>query len=56
MTPDAKAKLENLCNNDARKSYAPPFLKQFGPVSALTQAGTAGRPEMMAGVNMNWMA
>ena len=29
-----------------RVAYAPPALKEFGPVGALTQSGTAGPNEM----------
>jgi hypothetical protein len=30
----------------ARDVYVPPKLKEFGPVGALTQSGTAGASEM----------
>ena len=37
-----------------RKPYSPPALKQFGPVGALTQAGTVSTTETMGmGQGMN---
>lgn len=34
--------------DQARRNYAPPSLKVFGPIGALTQAGTSGMAENMA--------
>ena len=34
--------------DQARREYAPPSLTVFGPIGALTQAGTAGMAENMA--------
>ncbi len=44
------AKIEHKNENSVersvdRKKYAPPKLREFGPVGALTQAGTAGKDE-----------
>lgn len=37
-----------------RKPYSPPVLQQFGPVGALTQAGTVSTTEPnMMGLGMN---
>ena len=38
---------------DARDAYAPPKLKVFGPVGALTQGGSVGAVEM--GMSMSSM-
>jgi hypothetical protein len=40
----------------AAKPYAPPVLKEFGPVGALTQAGTGNAIEMAMGNNSRKMA
>ena len=56
MADDIRATDMKLEHSDERKAYAPPVLRQFGPVSALTQAGTAGTLELMANMNQNRMA
>jgi hypothetical protein len=39
-----------------RRTYSPPKLREFGPVGALTQAGTGAATEMVMGNNSMKMA
>ena len=45
MTKITRAAIEQNAQSASRKEYAPPRLKDFGAVGALTQGGTAGMVE-----------
>ena len=45
MTKITRAAIEQNAQSASRKEYAPPRLKDFGSVGALTQSGTAGVSE-----------
>lgn len=52
MTTEELAAQRELGQTCARASYTSPVLKEFGPVAALTQAGT-GQNREGNGQNMN---
>ena len=57
MTKIKLAALQQELQSAGREKYAPPRLKDFGSVGALTQSGTAGKLEQMSGQgSMNQMA
>jgi hypothetical protein len=47
--------MDNKKITQQRESYSPPKLKEFGPVGALTQAGSAGGSEAV-NMGMQFMA
>ena len=46
MNRESQKRDQELDKTPSRKPYATPTLAKFGPVGVLTQAGTAGSPEM----------
>lgn len=45
MTDTKQTNVQGEKQADSRSLYVPPALKEFGPVGALTQAGSMGAPE-----------